>query len=89
MWDGDSPTQTRPLGCIVFPITWYWNEGTVIFTKHCDPFLCTSESTRYTEEDFARDLNVFEKICRELEAVGFPVNYRPIDALKESVYFSI
>ena len=89
MWDSNLPVQNRPMGCIFFPMTWYWDEGTVIFTKHCEPFICTAESTQYTEANFKLDLNTFEKLAKELEIAGFTVNYRPIDALKEQAYFSI
>ncbi|TFG05172.1 MAG: hypothetical protein EU536_02695 [Promethearchaeota archaeon] len=90
VWDSNLPTQKRPVGCIFFPMTWYWGDGgTVVYTKYCEPFLCTSESTRYAQEDFNRDLNTFEKIAKEVEVAGFPVNYAPIDALKEQAYFSL
>ena len=44
---------------------------------------------RYTEADFDRDLFTFEKLAKEVETVGFTVNYRPIEALKEQSYFSV
>ncbi|TFF98787.1 MAG: hypothetical protein EU547_00480 [Promethearchaeota archaeon] len=89
IWDSNLPIQKRPIGCIIFPTTWYWDNGKIIFTKYCHPFLCTSESNRYTKIDLANDLNTFEKITNEVKLLGFSVNYSPIDALKEQVYFSI
>ncbi len=89
IWDSNTLIQKRPMGCHFYPITWYWDNGTIVFTKHCDPYLCKIESTRYTEADFKRDLNTFTKLCKEIETIGLAVNYRTIDALKEQSYFSI
>ncbi len=91
LWDSRDPVQKRPMGCHFYPMTWYWDEeeNMIIFTKYCYPYLCKAESTRYIEQDYERDLNTFEKICKEIEGVGFSVNYAPLDALKEQHYFSI
>ncbi|NVM29461.1 MAG: hypothetical protein HWN65_11530 [Candidatus Helarchaeota archaeon] len=89
IWDSNNSTQKRPMGCHFYPMTWYWWDKTVIFTKHCEPYICKGESMRYTEADFDRDLLTFEKLAKEIETVGFTVNYRPIDALKEQSYFSV
>jgi Fe-S-cluster containining protein len=89
IWDSDRLEQNRPMGCHFYPMTWYWDEGAVIFTKHCDPFLCTAESIKYTEEDYRLDLRTFEKLAKEIETVGWTVNYAPIDALKEQHYLTI
>ncbi len=89
IWDSKSPEQVRPMGCHFYPMTWYWWEETIIYTKHCEPYICTGESMRYTQADFDRDLNTFEKLAKEIETIGLPVNYRPIEALKEQCYFSL
>jgi hypothetical protein len=89
IWDSDIPIQNRPIGCIIFPATWYCESGKIIFTKYCYLFLCTSESNKYTHNNFKYDLNTFQKITKEVESLGFSVNYAPIDALKEKVYFSL
>lgn len=89
IWDSNIPVQNRPMGCHFYPMTWYWWDDTVFFTKHCEPYMCKGESTRYTEADLNRDLNTFEKLAKEIEAIGLAVSYRPIDALKEQAYFSL
>ncbi|NVM55536.1 MAG: hypothetical protein HWN66_17650 [Candidatus Helarchaeota archaeon] len=89
IWDSNIRIQNRPLGCHLYPTTWYWYNNTIIFTKHCEPYICKGETTRYTQIDFERDLNTFEKLCKEIEMVGLAVNYRPVDALKEQSYFSL
>lgn len=89
IWDSNNEIQRRPMGCYFFPITWYWNNKTIIFTKYCDPYLCKAESTKYTKEDLNQDINTFEKLCKEIKMIGLPVNYAPINALKEQSYFSI
>ncbi|MHA1264546.1 MAG: YkgJ family cysteine cluster protein [Candidatus Helarchaeota archaeon] len=89
IWDSNQPVQIRPMGCHFYPMTWYWWKDTIIFTKHCEPYICKGESTRYTQQDFERDMNTFQKLCREIESIGLSTNYRPLEALKEAVYFSI
>ncbi len=89
VWDSNLPVQRRPMGCHLYPMTWYWDAPKIIFTKYCDPYLCKAESMLYTEADFQRDLNTFEKMAQEVEAIGLAVNYRPIAALKEQCYFSL
>ncbi len=89
IWDSNTLMQNRPMGCHFYPMTWYWDDETIIFTKHCEPYICKGESTRYIQADFERDLNTFEKLYKEVETLGFVVNYRPIDALKEQCYFSV
>jgi len=89
LWDSNTTTQKRPMGCHLYPMTWYWEDGRIIFTKYCDPYLCKAESTKYTEADFKRDLNTFEKMAKEVEFIGLKVNYYPIEALREQSYFSL
>ncbi len=88
-WDSNVPTQRRPMGCHFYPMSFYLQEDTLIFTKHCNPYLCKGESNQYTEKDLERDLNTFEKMCKEVKAAGLAPNYYPIEALKEQSYFSI
>ena len=89
VWDSNTPTQRRPMGCHFYPMSFYTMDDTLIFTKHCDPYMCKGESNQYTEKDLDRDLNTFEKMCKEVEAIGFRANYRPVDALKDQAYFSV
>ena len=89
IWDSNIAEQRRPMGCHFYPMTWYWDDDqTVVFTKHCYPFLCKAESVRYNQADFNRDLNTFEKLCKEVELLGLTVNYRAVDAFKEQSYFT-
>jgi len=89
IWDSTISIQRRPMGCHFFPMTFYTMDDTIIFTKHGDLKMCKGESNLYTERDFDRDLNTFEKMYKEVEALGFKANYRPIKALKDQAYFSI
>ncbi len=89
IWDSDKTTQNRPMGCHIFPISFYWDEGIVKFTKYCQPYQCKDDPTHYTKADLDRDLNSFEKIIKEVEFIGFTPNYHPLDALKEKHYLTI
>jgi hypothetical protein len=89
IWDSNSDLQRRPMGCYFYPMTWYFYDDTLTFTKHCYPFICKAESSLYTQENFNLDLNTFKKLCKEIEALGLAVNYRPVEALEEQAYFSI
>ena len=89
IWDSDRVAQNRPMGCHFFPLSFYWDEGTLTFTKYCQPYECKDDPTRYTQTDFNRDLNSFEKIIKEVEIIGFTPNYHSLDALKEQCYLTI
>lgn len=90
IWDSNDNVQKRPMGCHFYPMTWYWDyDDTIIFTKHCEPYLCKGESMQYTRSDFEFDLKTFKKLCKEVEYIGLTVNYRPVEALEEQCYFSV
>ena len=89
IWDSDRVAQNRPMGCHFFPLSFYWDDGTLTFTKYCQPYECKDDPTRYTQADFNRDLNPFEKIIKEVETIGFTPNYHPLDALKEQCYLTV
>jgi hypothetical protein len=89
IWDSNIAIQKRPMGCHFFFLFFAWDNGTLIFTKYCQPYECKDDPTRYNEADFNRDLNSFEKIIEEVKAIGFKPNYHPIYALKEKYYLTI
>ena len=86
-WDSNVPTQRRPMGCHFYPMSFWLEEDTLVFTKHCNPYLCKGESNRYTEKDLERDLNTFEKMCKEVKAVGFKAKLLSYRGLKGTVLF--
>ncbi|TFF98788.1 MAG: hypothetical protein EU547_00485 [Promethearchaeota archaeon] len=89
IWDSNKSIQKRPMGCYFFPLSFIWDNDTLIFTKYCTPYECMDDPTRYNEADFYRDLNAFEKIIAEVKSIGFKPNYRTIDSLKEKYYLTI
>ncbi|TFG05173.1 MAG: hypothetical protein EU536_02700 [Promethearchaeota archaeon] len=89
IWDSNIPAQRRPMGCHFFPLSFYWENGTLVFTKYCQPYECKDDPTRYTQADLNRDLNSFEKIIAEVKAIGLTPNYHPLEALKEQSYLTV
>jgi len=83
IWDNAEASQKRPMGCHFYPMSWYWHNGTAIFTRASEEDSCKWIKS-YSQSNFERDLNTLNKMCKEVELLGLKVNYDPVKVLESS-----
>jgi hypothetical protein len=83
IWDSAEAGQNRPMGCHFYPMSWYWVDNMVTFTRSCEEDSCKWVKS-YSRANMERDLNTLYKMCKEVELVGLKANYEPIKVLEAS-----
>jgi len=83
IWDSAEPLQKRPMGCHFYPMSWYWDDNTVIFTRATEDDSCNFVKS-YGQANYERDLNTLNKMCKEVELLGLKANYQPGRILESS-----
>jgi hypothetical protein len=82
IWDSALAIRKRPMGCHIYPMKWRWDteNNTIVFYRSGD---CNFLKA-YGPQDLECDLNSFNKMCKEVESLGFQANYEPQKVLKAS-----
>jgi Fe-S-cluster containining protein len=82
VWDSALTIRKRPMGCHIYPMKWHWDEqnSTVVFSRSG---ACNFRKS-YSPQDLECDLNSLDKMCKEVELLGFKPNYEPQKRLKAS-----